>query len=170
MLNFFSDNSWSNDEIKILLKKINELNKSKLNCQGHFENENLFDVKEVLLDAGYHRTIEEIQNKLTHLKISYLRCNLEDSSEKDIFDCPFYNELHEIYQIPISDVRHEFIQNLLSQSDLDLHLSKFSDHSYTNTKISDSINKNSSNEKVTVVMNKSLDTWFPVESIIGKQK
>ncbi|XP_058807369.1 uncharacterized protein LOC131673420 isoform X2 [Phymastichus coffea] len=152
-------------EVKLLLRTVREMtSKSKLN--NSLEYEKLQRLRSVLKESGYRKTIEQIKHKLALLKNSYMKCNLDDSSEKDIFECPFYNELHDIFHTSVSDERYEFIQNLLTEN-LDLYESKFSDHSYTNTKFANSSGESQLNDKVTVIPNnKCLDNWFPVESII----
>ena len=158
--------SWTKEEVRLLLKTVQELT-SRTKANDSLEDEKLQTLVKVLSEAGYRKTAEQIKHKLALLKNSYLKCNLEDSSEKDIFECPFYNELHGIFHTPVSDERYEFIQNLLSEN-MDLSTSKFSDHSYTHIKFGNSSGEGRINDKVTVLPNKSLDTWFPVESIMGK--
>lgn len=163
---FSAEVYWTKDEVKLLLKTVRHL-KSKSKLSNCLEDEKLQRLRYVLKGAGYIKTTEQIKHKLALLKNSYMKCNLEDSSERDIFECPFYNELHDIFLTPVSDERYEFIQSLLSES-LDMFESKVSDHSYTNTKFGHSSGESRSNDKVTVIPNKCLDTWFPVESITGK--
>jgi hypothetical protein len=148
------------------LKTVQELT-SGLYSNDTLEDEKLQKLVQVLKNTGHHKTAEQIKHKLVQLKNLYLKCTHKDSSEKDIFECPFYNELHNIFHTSISDERYEFIQNLLTEN-LDLNSSNFSDHSYTNIKFGNLSGESRVNVKVTVVPNKSLDTWFPVESIIGK--
>ncbi|OXU17835.1 hypothetical protein TSAR_004256 [Trichomalopsis sarcophagae] len=157
---------WAKDEVKLLLKTVKELT-SKNHSNESLEDEKLQRLVQVLDEAGFHKTGEQIKRKLTLLKNSYQRCNQEDSCEKDIFECPFYNELHDIFHTPVSDERYEFIQNLLTEN-CDMNTSKFPDHSYTSIKFGNSSSESRVNDKVTVIPNKCIDTWFPVESIIDE--
>lgn len=144
-----------------MLKTVRELTlKSCFN--DSLEDEKLKKLTKVLREDRYFRTAEQIKNKLALLKDSYLKCNLKDGSKKDAFECPFYNELHDIFKTPVSEEKYEHIQNISSEN-IDPSSSKFSDHSYNKFNI---VSGDKTNNKVTVIPNN--ETWFPGESVVGK--
>ncbi|XP_014206031.1 uncharacterized protein LOC106637652 isoform X2 [Copidosoma floridanum] len=139
-----SNDQWKNEEVSLLLKTVQEIT-SKSQMNDSLEDEKLQKLVKVLSQAGHQKTADQIKRKLALLKNSYLKCNQDNSSEKDIVNCPFYNELHNIFHTPVSD------------------------QSYTNVKFENGClgtGENKVNDKVTVVPNKCINAWFPVESII----
>lgn len=150
---------WSNDEVKLLLKTVKELTwKSQFN--DSLEDEKLKKLMEVFSEEGYSKTSEQLKRKLALLKDSYLKCDHQNEFEKNVLECPFYNELHDIFKTPDSDKKHEFIHSILSES-YDSSSSRYSDHCY----IKFSNFSDSPNNKVTVIPN---NTWFPGESVVGE--
>ncbi|KAJ8679615.1 hypothetical protein QAD02_015402 [Eretmocerus hayati] len=161
------DSPWKDSEVRLLLKTVRDLT-SKLKSNDFLEDEKLRRIVKTLYVAGYSKSAEQIKLKLSSLKSTYLKCNLDDSSDKDVFLCPFYNELHEIFQTSVSDERYELIQNRLSEN-LNPDLSNGSDHSYTNVDCCNLPTNNGNTNKVTVVPNKPAESWCPVESIIAEE-
>ena len=164
---------WSKKETKTLLNLIIELKLAR-DFRDRVIKDAILKLIEPLRERGFERNFTQIKIKIKSLRQSYMRCIEANCTPQALLECPFYNELNNIYgKSPIihaPSLEPRIIirsQKRITESniqELEHSYVQFDRESVSKAMKLTARNKNS-------LFSGTIDdktTWTPIETIIGK--